>query len=66
MDGVFTPCRGTDGCVRMDGHTERCNVAVTIRPRPPASRLRYLARKLEEGTDPKVIAVQLRLIADET
>lgn len=65
MDGVFTTCRGTEGCVRLDGHTSPCDVPVAIRRRSPQDRLRYLAEKLETGTDPVAVAFSLRMMADE-
>jgi len=65
MDGVFTTCRATPECTRLDGHQDACNVPVVIRRRAPASRLRYLAQKLDEGVSRDVIACALRDMAQE-
>ena len=65
MDGVFTLCRATPNCTRLDRHEGACNRSVPLQRRSPASRLRYLAGQLERGTDPRAVAAALRLMADE-
>lgn len=65
MDGVFTLCRTLEGCTRLDRHEGACNVPLTLRRRPLASRLRYLAAKLEQGENPRAVALALRTMADE-
>lgn len=65
MDGTFTTCRTTPECTRLDGHDDACNVPVVMRRRGLASRLRYLARKLEDGERRQTISSALRALADE-
>ena len=65
MDGVFTTCRSTPECTRLDRHEGACNVPVVVRRRTPANRLKYLARELERGEAPDLIAASLRVLAAE-
>lgn len=68
MDGVFTLCRTTAGCTRLDRHDGACNVPVVMRRRGPASQLRYLAGQLDRSSDPGVrlaVAQALRDMARE-
>lgn len=64
MDGVFTPCRATEGCTRLDGHDDACNLIFSLRVRPPAVAMRELARRLDEGAEPLAVAHALHLVAD--
>lgn len=48
MDGVFTMCRTTPECARLDGHEGACNIPVKVMRRTPSSRLRYLADEIEK------------------
>lgn len=65
MDGVFTLCRVTPNCTRLDRHEGACNRSVKVARRTPASRLRYLAGRLEQGTRREVIVSALRNLAQE-
>lgn len=65
MDGTFTPCQATPNCTRMDRHEGACNRTVAVRKRTHASRLRYLAGQLDQGTRPDIIAAALRDMARE-
>lgn len=64
MDGVFTLCRVTPHCTRLDMHEGSCNVSLKVERRSLASRLRYLAAELERGGNPRAVALQLREIAE--
>lgn len=50
MDGVFTVCRATSECMRLDQHEGACNIPVKVTRRTPSSRLRYLAKLMENGS----------------
>ena len=65
MDGVFTLCRATPDCTRLDQHEGACNRTVKVARRSPASRLRYLAGQLESGTRREVIVSAMRDLARE-
>lgn len=65
MDGVFTLCRVTPHCTRLDRHEGACNLSVPRARRTPSSRLRYLAGRLESGTRREVIVRALRDLAQE-
>lgn len=65
MDGVFTTCRTTPECTRLDGHQDQCNVPLKLVRRSNSSRLRYLAGQLEQGIPRTVIVMALRDMAQE-
>lgn len=65
MDGVFTLCRATPNCTRLDRHEGACNRTVAVRKRTHSSRLRYLATQLDSGTAPGIVADALRHLAQE-
>ncbi len=64
MDGVFTLCRATEGCTRLDGHEDACNLVFSLRVRSAPQVMRELARRLEAGADPKAVAHALRVTAE--
>ena len=65
MDGVFTTCRTTPECTRLDGHRDQCNVPLKLVRRSNSSRLRYLATQLEEGVSRALIVSAMRDMAQE-
>lgn len=65
MDGVFTTCRTTPECTRLDGHHDQCNVPFRLVRRSHSSRLRYLADALEEGVSRALIVSAMRDMAQE-
>lgn len=64
MDGVFTPCRATEGCTRLDGHEDACNLVFSLHARSAPQVMRELARRLETGADPKAVAHALQVTAE--
>lgn len=60
--GDGTTCGPNDSCAGVE---QQAGTEFVLIRRSPRDRLRYLAQKLEDGTDPKAVAFSLRQIADE-
>lgn len=64
MDGVFTVCRTTEGCTRLDGHEDSCRLSFTLRVRSAPDVMREMARRLDAGANPRMVAIALRTVAE--
>lgn len=64
MDGVFTVCQTTEGCIRLDGHEDPCRLSFTLRVRSAPDVMREMARRLDAGASPRMVAIALRTVAE--